>query len=170
MALEHTFACKWPQLALDDSATKFDDVVQCLVEHSNQQDIGAPEDADEFLRLPQGINDWVAYRLHYFETTAGFARMIKESSNDDISSIRLLLSLLEDYYHRRKRVVATGSDHAIAVYTDDPGFFAFSPPDNESLRKAFFPSVESFELRMRIDWNTLVVVEPGWKPTRQLIG
>jgi hypothetical protein len=170
MALEHTFASKWPQLALGDSATKFDDVVQCLIEHSTELCIGDPEDADDFFKLPQGINDWVAYRLHYFETTPGFARMIRESSNDDISSIRLLLSLLEDYYHRKKRVVAKGSDHTIAVYTDDPGFFAFSPPENESLRKAFFPTVESFELRLRIDWDTLMVVEPEWRPTRQYCG
>lgn len=95
--------------------------------------------------------------------------MIKERSNDDISSIRLLLSLLEDYYHRKKRVVARGSDHTIAVYTNDPGFFAFSPPDHESLRKAFFPTIQSFELRKRIDWDTITVIEPGW-PTQRTDG
>jgi hypothetical protein len=129
--------------------------------HSIQSDCG--------LDIPQEIHDWVAYRLHFRESTRGYANMILERSNDEAAALQRFFHLLDEYDQRIPKVVAKlnsfekkchrglgeprqqmfyPSTIVLVTYTDDPGFFVEAEnADNAFPSKGFCPSLRSFELR-----------------------
>jgi hypothetical protein len=62
-------------------------------------------------QLPIDFHDWVAYRLHYYESTKGWARMILEQSPDESGALDKFFELLDEHRVRQARVVATIQSH-----------------------------------------------------------
>ena len=137
---------------------------------------------DDFsLRLPADFNDWVAYRLHYKESTSGWKNMILSVCKDDVEAFKRFFELLDQYASRKSRVVAKiiGFEKTFAigvegqqrlerypdcisliVYTDDPGFFAVSDEPGRALPMAgFFPSLDWFESFILADRSRLTVLD-----------
>jgi hypothetical protein len=102
-------------------------------------------------QLPDDFHEWVAYRLHYYESTKGWRRMILEQTVDESAALDRFYELLDDHRAREPHVVATiqghrreyktrmqGQDPSEAInklmpekmilvaYTDDPGLFLTS--------------------------------------------
>jgi hypothetical protein len=98
---------------------------------------------DTSLRLPNDFNDWVAYRLHYKESTSGWKNMILGISQNEAAAFSRFFELLDQHATRKCRVVAkligcqktytVGSEGlerierypasiSLVTYTDDPGF------------------------------------------------
>lgn len=136
---------------------------------------------DANLRLPDDFNDWVAYRLHYKESTSGWKRMILGACGDEVAAFARFFELLDEHAARKSRVVAkviglnktftVGSEgHARAeryptrisliAYTDDPGFFVVSDEPGYSLPMAgFLPSLDWFETFTGIHRSQLTVLD-----------
>jgi hypothetical protein len=57
--------------------------------------------------LPRDFHDWVAYRLHFFGSTAGWANMIVQRLGDGQHAFDRFFALLDEYHARVPRVVAT---------------------------------------------------------------
>ena len=108
-------------------------------------------DSDPFL-LPWGqLKDWVAYRLHFSNSTAGIEEMITSKTSSDRAAIDMFQQLLHAFHSRKPTVVAKLASHKqtiakrnangvqletrfdkpfpptilLITYTDDPGFFAY---------------------------------------------
>jgi hypothetical protein len=99
--------------------------------------------------LPKDFHDWVAYRLHFRESTSGYRRMILQHFPDESKALDQFFSLFDEHRTRQERVIATVRCHPsnpkimrweggdpknkrqvrvaeeikLVVYTDDPGFF-----------------------------------------------
>ena len=112
-------------------------------------------DPDDRLLLPREFHDWVAYRLHFYESTSGWCRMIRSKSDSEQAAIGLFFRLLDEFYSRTPNEVARLAGIAksygrqsirrdrdqlvddpietvqypevvkLVTYTDDPGFFRF---------------------------------------------
>jgi hypothetical protein len=135
---------------------------------------------DATLRLPDDFNDWVAYRLHYKESTSGWKRMILGASGNEVTAFTRFFELLDQHAARRSRVVAKviglkmtytirseGHERteryptriSLIAYTDDPGFFTISDEPGYSLpMEGFFPSLDWFETFTGIQRSQLTVV------------
>ncbi len=50
--------------------------------------------------LPSDFHDWVAYRLHFFESTSGWHNMIIERLGDGPHALDRFFSLLDEYLAR----------------------------------------------------------------------
>ena len=117
-------------------------------------------------QLPMDFHDWVAYRLHYYDSTRGWRRMILEQIPEEPATLERFYELLDEYRARRPRVVAIiqghkreystiqqGQDPSEAIhtllpetmtliaYTDDPSLFlsgeeSANPPEKARL---FYP-------------------------------
>jgi hypothetical protein len=136
---------------------------------------------DTTLRLPDDFNDWVAYRLHYKESTSGWKRMILGVSGDGAAGFIRFFELLDQHTARKCRVVAkligfqktyavSSGGHerteryptgiSLIAYTDDPGFFAVSDEPGVSLPMGgFFPSLDWFETFTGAHRSQLVVLD-----------
>jgi hypothetical protein len=111
-------------------------------------------------QLPNDFHEWVAYRLHYYESTKGWSRMILEQTVDESAALDRFYELLDEYRARQAHVVATIQGHqreydvwrecngqtevihklkpekmALVAYTDDPGLFLTSEEDGEFSEK-----------------------------------
>ncbi len=98
--------------------------------------------------LPPDFHDWVAYRLHFFESTSGYRNMILKCVPDESAALDRFFELLDEHRKRKPHVVATArcdkeftrhtmkdghpenvqtqkfpSCLKLIGYTDDPGFF-----------------------------------------------
>jgi hypothetical protein len=95
--------------------------------------------------LPVDFHDWVAYRLHFPESTSGFKDMILDRVPDEGLALDKFFELLDEHKARQPRIVAVGTSKgwtsetrdrtrsenateppepfALVTYTDDPGFF-----------------------------------------------
>jgi hypothetical protein len=96
--------------------------------------------------LPIDFHDWVAYRLHFRESTSGYRRMILSRFPDESVALDRFFELLDEHRTRQAKVVAAvrrdpsqpyvfqgtpknkrrkrvSEEIRIVVYTDDPGFF-----------------------------------------------
>ena len=102
--------------------------------------------------VPLDFHDWVAYRLHFVESTSGFARMILNEISDEAKALDRFFELLDEYSARKPTVVARIRCHpqgykikkqikypdgqltdwfevacaeevSIVTFTNDPGFF-----------------------------------------------
>jgi hypothetical protein len=58
-------------------------------------------------QIPNDFHDWVAYRLHYFESTSGWRRMILGQVPDEAAAFKRFFELLDDHRTRKARIVAT---------------------------------------------------------------
>lgn len=130
---------------------------------------------DDVIQLPSDIHDWVAYRLHYYESTSGWARMILDRVPDERAALKRFWELLDDHRARKPRVVATiqdcrvayktwkhGQDFSEAIskvlpqkmtliaYTDDPGLFLTSESDDQFPGKdqLFYPKLRGISIEM----------------------
>lgn len=105
--------------------------------------------------LPEDMHDWAAYRLHFHESTSGYANMILKDTPDEAQALTRFFELLDEHRARQPKLVAKirrhPQDHEviragvgpngelvrgagvpqadeviIVVYTDDPGFFVIN--------------------------------------------
>jgi hypothetical protein len=105
--------------------------------------------------LPKDIHDWVAYRLHFLESTSGYANMILKHTPDEAQGLTRFFELLDEHRARQPKLVAkirrhpqdykvrqqtkgidgkfsdwyeipTAEEVSIVVFTDDPGFFVIN--------------------------------------------
>lgn len=153
--------------------------------------VGDPRDRDS---VPREFNDWVAYRLHFYESTSGWRRMINSQTPSEAAAMERFFTLLDEFHARRPRTVARlvnyrktwsrvvqrregdryvtertetlqyPSSIALVTYTDDPGFFVYSETDEELPHPGYYPSLESFELRTDASRDLLTIVDPEWRP------
>jgi hypothetical protein len=111
---------------------------------------------DDVIQLPKDFHEWVAYRLHFYESTSGWRRMILDRVPDERAALMRFWELLDDHRARKPGVVATiqgslisykthkqGQDvseavqrfmpeaMALVAYTDDPGLFLTSESDED---------------------------------------
>jgi hypothetical protein len=136
---------------------------------------------DTSLRLPNDFNDWVAYRLHYKESTSGWKNMILGVSQNEAAAFSRFFELLDQHATRKSRVVAKligyqktytvvsegrerieryPSSISLIAYTDDPGFFASSDEPGYSLpTKEFFPSLDWFEISTGVARSELTILD-----------
>jgi hypothetical protein len=136
---------------------------------------------DASLRLPEDFSDWVAYRLHYKESTSGWKNMILGVSGNEGTAFNRFFELLDEHATRRSRVVAkligfqkrysVGSEGrerteryptriSLIAYTDDPGFFVASDEPGYSMDIEFFPSLDLFETFMGVARSQLTILDP----------
>ena len=104
--------------------------------------------------LPQDFHDWVAYRLHFKESTSGYRNMLLKRNPSEADALEKFFELLDEYDKRepievarvqnydkqytRQRVVegvlqSATTEHfpstlKLITFTDDPGFFVTSGP------------------------------------------
>jgi hypothetical protein len=137
-------------------------------------------------RLPQDFHEWVAYRLHFSESTSGFKNMILKRVPDEPAALDRFYELLDEHRTRRPRVVATAQGFrreyttssfpdgteikttgvlpealALVAYTDDPGFFV-SCDDGEvdfPGKDRFFPTLQWFERRYGVGRADLTILD-----------
>jgi hypothetical protein len=144
------------------------------------------------LFIPHEFHDWVAYRLHFFESTSGWCNMICAKTESDNEAIALFFKLLIEFRSRKPHVVARviGRDKkfqqipftnkngnmvrdtaeirqfpdtiSLITYTDDPGFFAYSDTQDDFPFSGFFPSIELFENFIGIKREELNIVDNNW--------
>jgi len=62
--------------------------------------------SDHSLDIPREIHDWVAYRLHFYESTRSYVQMILERTGDEASALQRFFQLLDEYDKRLPKVVA----------------------------------------------------------------
>ena len=110
-----------------------------------------PANNDPFLLPFSQLKDWVAYRLHFSNSTRGIEAMITSKTSSDRAAIDMFQQLLHAFQSRKPTVVAKLASHKQTVtkrnangalletrfdkpfpqtillitYTDDPGFFAY---------------------------------------------
>jgi hypothetical protein len=131
--------------------------------------------------LPRDFHDWVGYRLHFEDSSGGWARMLIERLGDGRSAFNRFFTLLDDYHARVPRVVATVSDFhqaytqyyrgevktvaypsqftLIAYNSEDPGLFASAEGHSRDdlPHRGFFPSLHSFEKSIGPSANLTVI-------------
>lgn len=136
---------------------------------------------DTTFQLPEDFHDWVAYRLHYKESTSGWKNMILDVTENESDAFSRFFALLDEHSTRAARVVAkliglnkhytigpVGHERterfpasiSLVAYTEDPGFFTISDEPGVPLpRQEFFPSLDWFETFMNVDRSQLTVLD-----------
>lgn len=136
---------------------------------------------DHSLQLPSDFHDWIAYRLHFSESTSGWKNMLLSATSNEGAAFDRFFELLDEYRSRKCRVVAKLLDFhrsykvgsmenavtkrypsriSLIAYTEDPGFFVTSDepgvsmPDDE-----FFPSLRRFETFMNVKSSQLTILD-----------
>lgn len=168
--------------------------IRCFLEgyHLAMERHGLSRDSDALL-VPHEFHDWVAYRLHFYESTSGWCNMIRDRAETEQDAIDKFFELLADFKTRTPHVVArlTGckktyskqtyewyNDEVIlgavverpldsislVTFTDDPGFFANSDTSEVLPFEGFYPDLKSFELFWGVDRSLLVILDETWDP------
>jgi hypothetical protein len=75
--------------------------------HQACRDIGA--ESPHF--LPQDFHDWVAYRLHFCESTSGYTNMILKHTPDEAQALVRFFELLDEHRARKATAIATIRRH-----------------------------------------------------------
>ncbi len=115
--------------------------------------------------LPFDFHDWVAYRLHFRESTSGYRKMILKHFPDEGAALDRFFELFDEHRSRQGKVLATVRCHPsnpdvfrleggnwdaqvrlkvaeevkLVVYTNDPGFFVTHEDQAaENPRRSFF--------------------------------
>lgn len=135
-------------------------------------------------QVPSDFHDWVAYRLHYYESTSGYKRMILNRIPDESAALDRFFELLDEYRSRQPAVVATAKtgdlkvfkqedgsfedmrrarvakEVRLVVYTDDPGFFVIHDDEAaEYPRRSYFcPTLSSEKFGVLRDTTSVHVV------------
>ena len=66
---------------------------------------GVSRDGDPFL-VPGEFHDWVAYRLHFYESTSGWCNMIRDRTGTEQEALDTFFELLAEFKTRMPHVVA----------------------------------------------------------------
>jgi hypothetical protein len=116
--------------------------------------------------LPKDFHDWVAYRLHFLESTSGWRNMILSQATDERVALERFWELLDERDARQARAVAKVREQqkrddffstvfTFVIYTDDPGFFviAEAPGRISHDTGCFFSSISMLLGR---DWKSKV--------------
>jgi hypothetical protein len=135
--------------------------------------------------LPPDIHEWVAYRLHFYESTSGYASMILKCVPEESAALDRFFELLDEHKNRKPRIVAQvggGKEYTwrtvkdghpqeprtgayatlnLIAYTDDPGFFVSSddPRADFPPRDRFFPTLQWFGRRFGISKDDLLILD-----------
>jgi hypothetical protein len=131
--------------------------------------------------LPEDFNAWVAYRLHYKESTSGWRNMILEVTHAEDAGFARLFELLDEYARREPHIVARLVGHqrhyksgpkgkermeripdvSLVTFTDDPGFIVIAdkPGRHSFCRNRFFPSLDWFLSLVGVDQSRLTVLD-----------
>jgi len=80
--------------------------------------------------IPRDFDDWVAYRLHFHESTAGYRNLLLERLPDEPKALAMFFELLDEYAVRKARVVAS-----VRCHPREPDVFKYGPRGNEDLRR-----------------------------------
>jgi hypothetical protein len=56
--------------------------------------------------VPADFHEWVAYRLHFYESTSGYRNMILKRTPDESLALDHFFGLLDEHRTRKPRVVA----------------------------------------------------------------
>ena len=97
--------------------------------------------ADDPLVIPREFHDWVAYRLHYYESTSGWCNMICDRTDTDQQAIDRFFELLSEFKHREPHTVAKLTDFSktyqqSTVRRDDNCDVSQTPPMTRSYPKS----------------------------------
>lgn len=139
--------------------------------------------------LPRDFQDWVAYRLHFLESTSGYRRMILQYFPDESAALDRFFVLLDEHRSRQAKLVATVRRHPsnldiftcdstdlkkrtrlrvaeeikLVVFTDDPGFFVThdDPAAEYPERSSFCYSLSWLHKPFRPDAEYTVVLDQG---------
>jgi hypothetical protein len=135
--------------------------------------------------LPPDFHDWVAYRLHFRESTSGYRRMILDRIPDESATLDRFFELLDEHRSRQASIVATvrtydleafklehgnpgikkkakvAEEVRLAVYTTDPGFFVTHDDQTaEYPRRSFFcPALSWFRSQFKLDGKSLEILD-----------
>jgi hypothetical protein len=150
--------------------------------------------APDPLVVPRGFHDWVAYRLHFCESGAGWCSMLCDRSTTDQDAIDLFFQLLAEFKTREPHLVAKligfkkeysettfhrengenvpgptltrsyPDSMSLITYTDDPGFFVYSDNGDDLPFPSYFPDLELFELFTGASRSLLTIVDMNWSP------
>ena len=151
---------------------------------------GLLDRSDPFL-IPYEFHDWVAYRLHFYESTSGWVNMIRDRTSSEQEAIERFFGLLDEFKVRTPKVVARihcpgltyleGSCErddnevvfverpypdsiSLVTYTDDHGFFAYSDTSDTFPAKGYHPDLDLFEMMTGLDRSRLLIVDETWDP------
>jgi hypothetical protein len=143
-------------------------------------------DVPHEFQLPRDFHDWVAYRLHFFESTSGYRNMILKHVRDEAAALDRFFELLDKHRkrqphivatvqgHRREYTIATKMDGAVThkpgllpetltlvTYTDDPGFFVSCPDPTIGFpeKDRFIATLRSFELFSGVSKENLTILD-----------
>lgn len=136
--------------------------------------------------LPPDFNDWVAYRLHFFESTNGYRKMIMKRVSDESLALDRFFELLDELHGRSPKIVAIVQGHwvqpkrskcqevemnevaerpletlSLVTYTEDPGFFV-SCNDGALINpwnNQFYPTLRSFTRQFAIRKENLRMID-----------
>jgi hypothetical protein len=135
--------------------------------------------------LPQDFHDWVAYRLHFYESTSGYRNMILKRVPDESAALDRCFELLDEHKNRKPRIIAQvrrGKEYTwrtvkegrpreqqtgtyptlnLIAYTDDPGFFVSSDDEDANFPREdhFFPTLQWFGSRFGISKDDLTILD-----------
>jgi hypothetical protein len=129
--------------------------------------------------LPREFFDWVAYRLHFRESTMGWRKMILARIPDESAALDKFFELLDEYRVRTGTVVAQLLGHnqpysqitngietrkncpaviSLVSYTDDPGFFIVSEDPDFKDQNRFVPGLDSLRFHLSATPDQLTVI------------
>jgi hypothetical protein len=135
--------------------------------------------------LPPDVHDWVAYRLHFYESTSGYRNLILKRVPEESAALDRFFELLDERKNRKPRVVAQvrgGKEYTwrtveeglpqdqqtgtyptlnLIAYTDDPGFFVSSADADTDFPREdhFFPTLQLFGRRFGISKDDLMILD-----------
>jgi len=131
--------------------------------------------------LPEDFNAWVAYRLHYEESTSGWKNMILGVTQSEETGFTRFFELLDEYACREAHVVARLTNYrksiksgpqgkkrferypdiSLVTFTNDPGFIVIADKPGRHIfcRNRFFPSFDWFQSKLGVDPSSLTVLD-----------
>lgn len=121
--------------------------------------------------LPPDFHDWVAYRLHFQESTSGYRKMILDRIKDESAALDKFFELLDEHRSRHAHAVAKlhpGDPHVsemaaelrLVVYTNDPGFFVTHGGETAHAQGSFFrPALSWLRTGFKLDEENLEILD-----------
>ena|SRR5689334_6106384 len=131
--------------------------------------------------MSKEFHDWVAYRLHFLESTMGWRGMILKHSKDEPAALDRFFELFDEFRARVPHIVARleGLDQQyrrvwrgvesvcsfpstllLLTYTEDPGFFVISDTGERFPGDGFVPFLRWFESSYKGGLDRLTIVDP----------
>jgi hypothetical protein len=168
VTIDHGFAAMHGRPAMYLSPVSVSALHNFLEGYSLGRGSVSPE-ANNAFRLPPDFHDWVAYRLHFFGSCAGWHNMIIERFGDGPEGLEQFFALLDQHQSRLPKIVATlaGSGKTYTTFSmsgeersqrlppvvrlisygaDDPGLFVIAEGFSHfPWGTAFCPSLSCFE-------------------------